>query len=189
MHQSYRALVIVLVSFAGWSCSPRAQDLYQIELKRQCVECDLREINLAGENLSGRYKVSVRTPPLSTTPDGLDLADPVDLTRANLEAANLRRSILQGVILTDSNLSQADLSRADLRESQLSGANLRESSLERANLQGANLQGADLENANLQRADLRGADLRHANLSGTNLTDVRTDEETLPATAFPSARN
>lgn len=156
-------LVILIVS-----CTQQTQDLYKIEIERACHECDLRGINLSGETLGGKYRVPLSNSPLSTDPEGLNYAEPVDLTGSNLEGANLSRADLSEVVFNQTNLSSANLSEANLTDAQLIGADLQQ----------ADLQGAILENADLSRADLRGADLQDAKLSGANFTDARLDEAT-----------
>jgi uncharacterized protein YjbI with pentapeptide repeats len=151
-------------------CNQRTQDLYKLEVERACQGCDLRGINLAYQSLSSKYRISVSNQPLSTNPQGLGYAQPVDLTGSDLREANLSHANLSAVVLNDTRLRDADLSHANLTEAQLVGADLRD----------ANLQGADLTDANFQDADLTGADLRDcdlstANLAGADLTDARRD--------------
>jgi uncharacterized protein YjbI with pentapeptide repeats len=168
------AIAPLIVAMIGLGCSQRDQDLYAIEVDRACLNCDLRGVNLPGENLSSRYRISITSSPLATGPDGLSEVAPVDLSGSNLQEANLRRANLFQVMLTETNLAYADLSETDLKEAQLDHANL-----SHANLRDANLQGANLRNANLTHADLRGTNLQEANLTGADLTEILVDEETL----------
>ena len=165
----YWAIAAVLLTLAG--CSQQAQDLYKVEIERSCQNCTLQGLNLAGQNLSAKYRVPLRNTPLSTGPEGLNRAAPVDLTGSNLRRANLSNADLFEVVLNQTNLREADLSGANLNaaqlvEADLSGANLQNARLQDANLQEANLTRADLSDANFEGADLTGADLTDALTAG-----------------------
>ena len=158
-----------LTSLFLGGCSQTTNNLYRLELERECVECNLEGVNLSKEDLGVKYRIPRSSKPLSVPPFGLEEAKPVNLTRANLTKANFFQADLSGVIFNKADLKQANLSETNLEEAKLQGANL-----QNANLQKANLQGADLEGANLKGTDLRGV-----NFKETNLTDIITDDTTI----------
>lgn len=167
----FRVIVPIAFGVGLLGCNQQTQSLYKVEIERQCHNCDLRGVNLAGETLSGKYRVSVSNRPLSTGPEGLNYAQPVDLTGSDLRDSNLRDANLSEVILNRTQLANADLSNADLQDAQLVGADLRQ-----ANLRGANLSGTNFQDANLKGADLRDCNLQAANLQGANLADALFDQ-------------
>ncbi len=182
-------IFLLLGGFSLTSCSKTSQNLYRLELERECIECNLEGVNLSRENLGLKYRIPSSSSPLSVTPFGLDKATPVNLTKANLANANFFQADLSGIILQEANLINANLSESDLEEAQLNlanlqganleNANLQEANLENANLQGADLRGVNLQGANLENANLQGADLRGVNLEGTRLKGISTDQKTL----------
>ncbi|MDJ0845551.1 pentapeptide repeat-containing protein [Crocosphaera sp.] len=167
----YISLAIFLLStpLILMGCTETTNNLYRLELDRECVGCDLQGVNLPRENFGLKYRLPRSSSPLSVSPFGMDQAKPVNLTQANLSNANLYQSDLSKIILENANLMQANLSETDLEEANLQGANLR-----KANLENANLKGANLENANLKGAKLRGV-----NLEETNLKGIETDKDTV----------
>jgi len=162
--------LLAAIAIAVGACSELDRNVYDLEVERKCVGCNLEGVNLAGQPLGARYRIPIGSSgPLSTGPNYLQEVAPVDLTNANLKDANLSRTSMVEVTLTRANLSDANLSNADLS---------------RANLQNADLRNADLQNATLLEADLSNADLRGANLRGADLTDtdltgVQTDRNTV----------
>ncbi|MCL1471344.1 serine/threonine-protein kinase [Argonema antarcticum] len=86
----------------------------QLQETRQCLGCNLREVNLSGMDLKG-----------------------VDLTGADLTRADLRSAELENVKLTDANLTDADLRGAYLGSANLTAANLTGTNLGSADLRGA----------------------------------------------------
>ncbi|MGB7439705.1 MAG: pentapeptide repeat-containing protein [Coleofasciculaceae cyanobacterium] len=160
--------IIFLLALASSSCSEETQKMYKLEMERKCIGCDLRNVDLSGENLSGKYRIPASSSPLSIGPDNLRKAAPVNLTEADLSGANLSSTNLTAVILN----------HASLRDANLTEANLKEAQLEKANLTGASLKNADLQEANLKGANLKGADLSNANLSGADLTGATVDNST-----------
>jgi len=161
------AIAALMLGSLTVGCNQRTQDMYSIEVERSCQNCDLRGVNLANQSLGSKYRVSVSNQPLSTNPEGLGYAEPVNLTGSDLREANLRNANLTAVVLNDTRLNAADWSGANLTDAQFIGADL-----QGANLQGANLEGANFRNANLTGADLRGSDLSVANLAGADLTNA-----------------
>ncbi|MEA5508439.1 pentapeptide repeat-containing protein [Crocosphaera sp. UHCC 0190] len=169
MNSQYFLLFICLTTLCLGSCSQIDQNLYRLELERECVKCNLAGVNLARENLGVKYRIPRSNQPLSVTPFGLEEAKPVNLTQANLQEANFFQADLSGVIFYEANLQQANLEEADLEKAQLKGANL----------QGANLQQTNLKGANLENANLKGANLQGVTLEETNLRGIITDNQTL----------
>ena len=169
MNRQYFLSFIYLISLFLGSCSQTTNNLYRLELERECVECNLEGVNLSKEDLGVKYRIPRSSKPLSVPPFGLEEAKPVNLTKANLTKANFSQADLSGVIFNEANLKQANLSETNLQEAQL----------KEANLQGANLQKANLEGADLEGANLKGTDLRGVNFKETNLTDIITDETTI----------
>lgn len=90
----------------------------------QCYGCDLKGINLSGENLD------------SVDLEGADLSDAI-LKDVDFEGANLK-----GVNFTNADLTGADLSEADLYKADFSGANLTDADFESALLDDVNFRGA-----------------------------------------------
>ncbi|WP_204140854.1 pentapeptide repeat-containing protein [Halomicronema sp. CCY15110] len=164
------AIAALGLSVIALGCNQRTQDIYRIEVERSCQQCDLRGINLQNQSLGKKYRISISNQPLSTNPEGLGYAAPVDLTGADLREANFESANLTGVLLNDTQLGDADLSDANLTDTQFVGADLQD-----ANLRSANLEGANFQNANLRGADLRDCDLSVANLRGADLTDALLD--------------
>ncbi|MDJ0660188.1 MAG: pentapeptide repeat-containing protein [Crocosphaera sp.] len=167
----YISVVIFLLStpLILMGCTETTNNLYRLELDRECVGCDLEGVNLPRENFGLKYRIPRSSSPLSISPFGMDKAKPVNLTRANLSNANLYQSDLSSIILENANLTQANLSETDLEAANLKGANL-----EKTNLENANLKGADLENANL-----RGTNLKGVHLEETHLKGIETDKNTV----------
>ncbi len=165
------ALAALGLSLVALGCNQRTQDMYRIEVERSCQQCDLRGINLQNQSLGSKYRISVSNQPLSTNPEGLGYAAPVDLTGADLREANLKSANLAEVMLNDAQLNNAELSNANLTDAQLVGADL-----QNANLRSANLEGANFKNADLQGADLRDCDLSLANMQNADLTGALLDQ-------------
>ena len=90
--------------------------IHRLMADKQCIDCDLRHLGLAGVFLAG----------------------------ANLQGADLQQSSLQNSNLRNANLSGANLTEANLRGTKLSGANLAGANLTGAALTGADLAGANL---------------------------------------------
>lgn len=143
---------------------------------------DLRDMNLAGADLSGAFLESAR----------LDRADlrGAKLGRAVLAHASLVGAKLDEAILTNANLGKAKLIECSLDRAALDEAILVEAELTSATLRGAKLVGADLGKAkfdntdaseidgsglNLLDSDLRGVDLREATLTRANFLRCRLD--------------
>jgi hypothetical protein len=138
-------------------------DLKKLRATKQCNKCNLREVRLIREDLTGANLTGAKL-------IKADLTE-ADLTKANLTAADLWRANLTGAKLKEANLTGAKLFRADLTGADLTGANLIGAKLTEANLTGADLTGADLTGANLI-----GANLTEADLTGINLTEILIDK-------------
>lgn len=169
MNFQYLLIGLYLTSLFLGGCTQTTNNLYRLELERECVGCNLEGVNLSKEDLGVKYRIPRSSKPLSVPPFGLEEAKPVNLTQANLAKANFSQADLSGVIFNEADLKQADLSETNLQEAQLKAANL----------QGANLQQANLEGADLEGANLKGTDLRGVNFKDTNLTDIITDDTTI----------
>lgn len=167
------AIAALALGVTAVGCNQRTQALYKIEVERACQNCDLQGINLSRQSLGGKYRVSVSSQPLSTNPDGLGYAKPVDLTGADMRGADLSFANLTEVIFNGTLLNEADLHSANLTDAQFVGADL-----SGANLQDAQLDGTNFQNADLSGADLRGCDLSKVNLAGANLTDALLEKST-----------
>ncbi|ACB53877.1 rfrA family pentapeptide repeat [Crocosphaera subtropica ATCC 51142] len=167
----YVSFIIFLLStpLLLMGCTETTNNLYRLELERECVGCNLEGVNLPRENFGLKYRIPRSSSPLSVTPFGMDKAKPVDLTRANLSNANLYQSDLSSIILENAILVETNLSETDLENAILIGANL----------QGANLENANLQGANLENANLRGAILTGVNLEETHLKGIETDKNTV----------
>ena len=163
------AIAALALLVSATACNQRTQSLYKVEVERVCRECDLRGVDLSRQSLGGKYRVSVTNQPLSTNPQGLGYAEPVDLTGSDLREANLRFANLPEVIFNETRLDNADLTNANLTDAQFVAADL-----SGANLQGAKLDGTNFQDANLSEADLRGVDLSNVNLDGADLTGALT---------------
>ena len=137
-------------------CSTTNECINTLIKTRKCMNCDLVQADLHGQNLVG----------VELSGADLTLADLRDanLAGANLTLANLNLANLNGAILTGAILFQADLNQSKLNGAELGGADLRDAKLNAAKLSGANLSGADLSGA-----QLGGAELFEANLSGAKL--------------------
>jgi serine/threonine protein kinase len=98
---------------------------------KECIRCDLRNVNLSGMDLSG----------------------------ANLSESNLNGANLSNIVLTHANLSDAMLQEVNLSNSNLSKANLSRSDLTNANLSNSVLNGANLASAILQDTNFKNADM------------------------------
>jgi uncharacterized protein YjbI with pentapeptide repeats len=111
-------LVGSVFCFGALFTSAQAEELAHVRrllVTRFCNQCDLKEANLANQNLQGVWITDTK------------------LKRANLRGANLRFARLRNV-----NLRKADLTNADL-----TGATLQNVNLQGALLEGAKLpQGA-----------------------------------------------
>lgn len=149
---------------------------------------DLREISLAGEDLSG---MDLTGADLS----GADLTG-VDLSGARLFKANLKRAILLNANLKKTELTGADLTEAVLEEVNASQVGLGMACLKGAHLFHANLEGGTLSMANFEGADLRSACLRNsrireAKLIGADLTnaDLRAADMSLSSVAGATFNN
>lgn len=163
------AIASLMISLVMLGCDRQTQSLYKVEVERSCQNCDLRGVNFSGQSLGGKYRVSVSNQPLSTNPEGLGYAEPVDLTGSDLRDTDFSNATLSEVILNSTQLADANLQNANLEDAQLVNADLRN-----ADLKGANLSGANFQNANLSGADLRDCDLQVANLDGADLTGALT---------------
>jgi len=148
------AVILTGLGFGMFLFGTRGNDLEQLEQSgfKDCVECDLSEVRLFGENLSKA-----------------DLTE-ADLTIATLTGALLRGAKLTGAKLMAAKLGSADLSGASLFGADLTGVNLAEADLREADLRGAKLMAAKMSGANLTDANLAGANLTEADLSGANLS-------------------
>jgi uncharacterized protein YjbI with pentapeptide repeats len=164
-----RLAILTLMALVSSACSEQSQNLFILEMERECVSCNLAGVDLSGQNLSARYRYTNRSKPLSVGPRNLIEAGAVNLTEAELSSADF----------SEANLSQVTLNRALLRGSNLSEANLKGAQLQDADLSGANLRNANLQEANLQGANLKRADLRDADLAGANLRGVTINDRTL----------
>jgi uncharacterized protein YjbI with pentapeptide repeats len=163
------AVILTGLGFGMFLFGTRGNDLEQLEQSgfKDCVECDLSEVRLFGENLS---KADLTEADLTNA----------DLTIATLTGALLRGAKLTGAKLMAAKLGSADLSGASLFGADLTGVNLAEADLREADLRGAKLMaakmtGADLTGANLSHPRIKGmsgANLTDANLAGANLTEA-----------------
>jgi uncharacterized protein YjbI with pentapeptide repeats len=153
------AVILTGLGFGMFLFGTRGNDLEQLEQSgfKDCVECDLSEVRLFGENLSKA-----------------DLTE-ADLTIATLTGALLRGAKLTGAKLMAAKLGSADLSGASLFGADLTGVNLAEADLREADLRGAKLMAAKMSGANLTDANLAGANLTEADLSGANLSGAILD--------------
>jgi uncharacterized protein YjbI with pentapeptide repeats len=165
------AIAGIALSFMVAGCNQLTQDLYKVEVERSCQGCDLRGVDFSYQSLGSKYRISISNQPLSTDPQGLGHAKPVDLTGSDLRETNFSHANLTAVVLNQTRLNDANLSQANLTEAQLVDADLRG-----ANLQGANLTEANFQSADLTGADLRDSDLSTANLAGADLTDALLDQ-------------
>ena len=99
-----------------------------------CTACDLFQIDLSYQNVSGRNFTGSRIRQADLT---IAIADRANFTGANLSLTNLFGVRATGANFTNANLDEAQLVGAYFGSSQFSGARLR----------GANLAGADLTDA------------------------------------------
>jgi uncharacterized protein YjbI with pentapeptide repeats len=155
------AVILTGLGFGMFLFGTRGNDLEQLEQSgfKDCVECDLSEVRLFGENLSK-----------------------ADLTNADLTIATLTGALLRGAKLTGAKLMAAKLGSADLSGASLFGADLTGVNLAEADLREADLRGAKLMAAKMTGADLTGANLSHPRIkgmSGANLTDANLTEADL----------
>jgi len=167
------AIAALVLGVTALGCSQRTQAFYKIEVERACQSCDLRGVNLSRQSLGGKYRVSVSSQPLSTNPEGLGYAKPVDLTGSDMRGANLSFANLTEVTFNKTLLNEADLRSTNLTDAQFIGADL-----SGANLQDAQLDGTNFQDADLSGADLRGCDLSKVNLAGADLTDALLEKST-----------
>ena len=160
----------------------------------ECLECNLKRVNLDGAYLAGAELESANLEGVHLGGSKLENANlqNANLQHANLEGANLVGANLYGTYLEGAKLGGANLRLAYLDNAYLSGASLEGANLWGAklggadlvgaslkgaylggvSLQGAYLQGANLEGANLEGSDLEGVSLQGANLAGANLAGV-----------------
>ncbi|MBN1292826.1 MAG: pentapeptide repeat-containing protein [Candidatus Latescibacteria bacterium] len=107
---------------------------------------------------------------------GLDLSGAnlsgADLSGANLSGARLFKSNLKGANLHNATLDKAELSGADLTEAVLEEVHASQIGLGMACLQRANMFRCNLEGSTLSLADFNGADLRNACLRGVRIREA-----------------
>jgi hypothetical protein len=132
-----------------------ADDTLQLQLTKDCYQCDLSGADLSNRDLSG-----------------------ADLRGANLAGANLTGARLDGARLNWS-IRDGDYWPTSLEEANLTGASLVGTNLEKARLSKANFTGADLREASFRgargsNANFTSADLREAYI-GTGLKAIYCD--------------
>lgn len=121
-------LLAVTIAFAS-ACltlpvgAENPKHLQQLRETKQCSQCDLRGVDLSGEDLSFAVLVG-----------------------ANLTGANLKGANLSNADLTGANLTRADLSQANLKQAYFNNANLHQTKFVGASL--SNVRGLPVMTAN-----------------------------------------
>lgn len=105
---------------------PSQEKVRELLATKQCQKCDLRGINLSGQNLGG-----------------------ANLTGTNLSGANLSGANLTGTNLSGANLTGANLSGVSMSNTDLSGANLRGASLSGSGWGRINLRGTTMPDGSI----------------------------------------
>ena len=99
----FLSLILSCFFLSGEVFAYKKSDLKKFKNTKNCIKCDLTDLNLRGSNLSG-----------------------VNLSGSNLGGSNLSGANLSGANLSGANLSGANLSETNLKEVNLTYANLSE---------------------------------------------------------------
>ena len=126
----------------------------QLLSTKECIGCNLSNVNLRGLDLSGAN------------------LENANLSNADLSSANLSRANLTGANFYLSNLSQSNLSQANLTRTNLSSANVAGASLNQASLVDSTATYADLSNVDLSDSNVQDSNLSDANLTGANFSNA-----------------
>jgi hypothetical protein len=154
--------ILFVAAVTGSSFKAGAADpdkIKQLIDTKSCVNCDLSEADLHGQNL------------FEAMLSGANLRDS-NLTGANLTSADLSGARLAGAKLEGATLINANLDAIEDNDGKPHGVGLEYTHLARVNLTGATMKGALLLATELQGAKLFGVDLEGAMFQPASLPDL-----------------